>query len=394
MPYGWRSLSPSAQWTKLASTGNCKPMARIAFCIPNMCGGGAERVALSLIDGFLAEGHEVDLILARAEGELLAQVPSAVRIVDLGCRRLRHVVRPLRHYLSETRPDALQLSMWPLTIYGIIAARLSGTGVRVVTSDHATLTLQYRRSRLQRAFLAWSIRLLYPLADARIAVSRGSAADLERLGRVRVETIYNPIPQVGEGRAETGAWHEGVRRLLTVGRLKPQKNHRLMLRSVALVAERMRVGLVILGSGPLHATLAKDIDRLGLTDQVSLAGFAENPAAYYRAAELFVLSSDSEGFGNVIVEAMSAGLPVVSTDCPYGPAEILDQGVYGVLVPCGDAQALADAIQRALAEPADGAAQRRRAAEFREEVAVEKYLDIMLSRPSLSSSAIAAKGAG
>ena len=133
-------------------------MKRLAFLLPDMGGGGAERVALRLIADFIARGHEVDLVLVNATGELLSLVPKGVRIVDLGASRLRSALLPLVRYFRERRPHAIQISMWPLTIVGIIAARLARTGTRVVTSDHIVLTRQYGSSgRVFRA-MRWTIR--------------------------------------------------------------------------------------------------------------------------------------------------------------------------------------------------------------------------------------------
>jgi len=172
------------------------------------------------------------------------------------------------------------------------------------------------------------------------------------------------------------AWGGGGPRILTVGNLKPVKNHPLLLRAFAALG-RPEARLMLLGQGRNEAALRALADSLGIGDRVIFAGFHPDPAPFYATADLFVLSSDHEGFGNVIVEALSCGLPVVSTDCPSGPAEILENGRFGRLVPVGDAGALTAAIDLALSAPVDKAAQKVRADVFAPEIAARKYLDLL-----------------
>lgn len=353
-------------------------MARLAFLIGDMGGGGAERVTVSVVNGATRRGHQVDLLLMSATGPNLELVDPAVCVIDLGARRIRNVVRPLVRYLRRERPAALQVSMWPMTIVAILASRLSRTGVKVVTTEHTMLTWHHGRSRLEAAVLRPSLGLFYPLAHRRTTVSHGSSDELARLSRTAVETIQNPIPAVGPGPDAGNAWPAGARRLLSVGALKREKNQLLMVEALALLPASLNAALVILGEGPMRAELEARIAALGLGEQVLLPGYVVDPAPFYRAADLFVLASDYEGFGNVLVEAMSAGLAVISTDCPVGPAEILEGGEFGALTPCGDAAALAVAVREALARPADPARQKQRAAQFAEDVAVERYLAMML----------------
>lgn len=285
-------------------------------------------------------------------------------------------MRPLVKYLRSERPQALQVSMWPLTAVAIVAARLARTNTRVVTAEHSTLTEQYCGSRSMR----WSIRTLYPWADWRIAVSRGSADDLSRLSAAPVGTIYNPIVPIGPGPLVTEAWPEARYRILSAGSLKEQKNHLLLIEAMSLLDASVDASLVIIGQGDMQALLQDRVESLQLQNRIRMPGYIVDPSPYFRSADLFVLSSDYEGFGNVLVEAMSAGLPVVSTDCPHGPAEILGQGEFGRLVPRRDAAALAEAMKLALSSEVDGERQRRRAADFGEGVAVDLYLEAMLSR--------------
>lgn len=356
-------------------------MARLAFLISDMGDGGAERVVASLVNGAVRHGHEVDLLLMKADGPNLPLVDRGVRVIDLHAERIRNVLHPLVRYLRRERPLALQVSMWPLTLVGILAAKLARTRTRVVTAEHITLTQQYRGSLAMK----WSVRALYPLADRRIAVSQGSAEDLSRLSGVPVGTIYNPIVPIGPGPSIKEAWPTARHKILSAGSLKDQKNHRLLVEAMSLLDRQLDASLVIIGQGELRDLLQERIEKLGLQDRVRMPGYMVDPSPYFRSADLFVLSSDYEGFGNVIVEAMSVGLPVVSTDCPDGPAEILGRGKFGRLVPPRNPTELARAIERALSSPTDPERQRRRAAEFGEDVAVALYLDAMVGQKQRQS---------
>lgn len=361
-------------------------MARIAFLLPNMTGGGAERVALTLMRAFLDRGHEVDLVLMSASGELMTLLPDGVRLFDLKARRVRNLLWPLVRYFRERRPDAMQASMWPVTTMAILARLLSRSPARIVVSDHSCLSQAYRGQPIVTVSLRMSVRALYPLADARIAVSAGVADDLGRLSGLdaaRWTVIHNPVPAPAEpavdgaGR-DSAAWPAGAARVLTVGRLKHAKNHALLLRAFARVPRERTAHLVILGEGELRADLERLAAELGISDRVSMPGFIADPTPYYRSADLFVLSSDHEGYGNVLVEALHAGLAVVSTDCPAGPREILEGGGYGKLVSCNDPDALAAAIVAALDDTVDKDAQRRRAAELSGDHVVDEYLSLLL----------------
>ena len=367
-------------------------MARIAFLLPNLKGGGAERVALTLMQAFIDRGHEIDLVLMNASGELLAHLPSEVRVFDLKARRVRNLLRPLITYLRARRPDALQARMWPVTVMAIVARILSRSSTRIVVSDHSCLSEAFRHSRVASASLRLTVRTFYPFAAARIAVSTGVADDLARLSGLDPASwhvIHNPVPSIlaPSGYAaedDPDVWPTDMARILTVGSLRRPKNHALLLRAFADLLRVRPAHLLILGEGALRPDLERLAAELDISNHVSLPGYQTDPTPYYRSADLFVLSSDFEGFGNVLVEALQAGLPIVSTDCPTGPTEILDKGRYGKLVPCNDARALAEAVVAALDETVDAAAQRCRAIEISGHHVVEDYLALLLPQQKVS----------
>jgi glycosyltransferase involved in cell wall biosynthesis len=361
-------------------------MARIAFLLPNLKGGGAERVALTLMDDLIGAGHEVDLVLARADGELLSLLPAQVQIFDLKARRMRAVLGPLIRYLRVRRPDAAQAFMWPLTAIAILARRMSRTRCRMVVSDHSMLSIHYAHlGPARRALLRGSIRLLYPSADARIAVSRPSADDLAKLGgiaRDSITIINNPVGRPPAGPSVPGdidhLWAGEGPRVLTVGSLKAEKNQMLLLDAFAQVGGSPPPRLMIIGEGELRPALARRAKELGISDRVVMPGFKLDPWPYYASADLFVLSSDYEGYPLVLVEALRCGLRVVSTDCVSGPREILGSG-HGRLVPVGDAAALAEAMAKSLSEPHDPDRQKARA-ELLSSDSLRLYEEIMLPR--------------
>lgn len=365
---------------------------RIAIVLPDLRGGGVERIRLVLAREFLERGHQVDFVLMQARGELLDEVPAECRVVDLGVARARQVVGPLRTYIRRERPDAVLAAMWPLTVIAPMT-RLWGYRGRVVVSEHCMLKLQYGAwGRAHRLALRGSLAATYRLADARVAVSSGVAEDLAALSglaRERFTVIHNPVLLGREGKVLDDpfqAWggHRGPR-LISVGSFKAQKNQALLIRAFASLARDTDAALVILGEGELRPELSALVRSLGLDGRVIMPGFVKDPSPWYRAADLFVLTSDNEGFGNVIVEALSCGVPVVATDCPSGPAEILENGRYGWLVPVGDADALAAAIQEALAASHDREALKRRAADFAPEIAARRYLDLLFPVRSKSA---------
>jgi glycosyltransferase involved in cell wall biosynthesis len=358
----------------------------IAIVLPDMHIGGAERVALRLMRSFLEAGERVHLVLMQERGELLADVPADVQIIDLAAPRIRHSIRPLADYLRTYRPDAMQARMWPLTVAAIIAKQIAGSKTRLVVSDHTVLSRQYPAGSVAGMFLRLSTRLLYRRADARLAVADLVADDLARLsgiGRECFEVVNNPVdtpPTDLQPTAEVEAlWGTAAERLITVGTLGPAKNHRLLIRSFArLLRRRPDAKLMLVGNGPLEDELKALSHELNLSDRVIFAGFAADPWPYYASADLFILSSDREGYPNVLVEAMLSGTTVVSTDCGSGPRQIIDDGRCGQLVPVGDEAALADAMEEALRAPTSVDVLLDRAAQLSSGAAARRYLELLL----------------
>ena len=356
---------------------------KVALFLPDLAGGGAERVALSIAGALAERGCQVDLLLVRRRGELLPAVPSGVRLVELGGGRILGSVAPLVRYLRQERPFALHAFMWPLTVVALAARGLARVSTRVSVSDHTTLSQHASGSR-ERRLMRWTIRRFYPAADARVQVSEGAADDLAALGgipRRSVEVLPNPLiaPASPADKADVDAMWGVSRgeRVLTVGSLKETKDHATLLRAFARLS-RPRARLMIVGDGELGPSLRALGDELGITEQVIWAGFQLDPWPFYASADLFVLASRLEGQPMVLLEAMASGRTVVSTDCPHGPREMLNRGEFGRLVPVGDEAALARTIDEALASPADPKIIQQRAAELSGSESMERHLQLML----------------
>lgn len=357
---------------------------RVALFLPSLAGGGAERVALALLSALRERNCQVDLLLVRREGELLPLVPDDVRVLELGGGRIMRSLRPLVRYLRHEKPAALHAFMWPLTVLAVVARRLARAPTRVIVSDHTTLSRHASSSRELRA-MRLTIRRFYAWADARVQVSEAAADDmgeLSGLDRSSIEVIANPLLLPAEIRTTAEVerlWGAPPgERILTVGSLKESKDHHTLLHAFACLS-RPNARLMVVGDGVLRAELQALAGELGVADRVIWAGFQLDPWPFYASADLFVLASRLEGQPMVLLEALASGLPIVSTDCPSGPGEVLDGGRYGRLVPVGDAVALAEAIAGALVGRSDSAALRHRAAELIESRSLERHIELLLA---------------
>lgn len=378
-------LAPKSPEGATRSTFGERP--DIAVLLPDLRGGGAERVGLDLAQGFAARGRLVEMVLMRAEGDWIGAIPAGVGLSALGSVRLRSTLRPLAAYLSSRRPRSLLASMWPLTSVAVWANLLVGGRTRVVVVDHNDFTAAPQGATAsKRAIMRLTMGASYPLAVKAVGVSQGVAQAVRRFSSLRgprVQVIYNPIasrspkPIEDVGQAEAWLHHRGPR-LIAVGSLKRQKGFPVLLQAFARLRREVDARLLILGDGPERAELHSLRDQLGLQTDVFLPGFKQRPEDWLARSDLFVLSSLWEGFGNVLVESLGQGVPVVSTDCRSGPSEILEGGRHGVLVPPGDPDGLAEGIAAALRRPWDRQALRERAAFFSAERAVDAYLELLL----------------
>lgn len=400
----------------------------IALFMPGLGGGGVERVMLNLAHVCLERGHRVDLLVCRNEGSFQKQIPPQLNVValrssfDWWARCLMLAADPrgvkmwlqallfcflgsgqfrcfpdLLRYLRRERPTALLSAMTKPNFMAVWARQLVGIPNRVVISEHNTFSLTLdapsKKNRRRRQLLPPMVKRVYSRADTIVAVSHGVADDLALttgIPRERITTIYNPIVTSELARQAAAPldhpWLQpGASPLvLGIGRLHEQKDFPTLLKAFARMRARRPAHLMILGEADAkHTTFRSELlalaAHLGIADDVALPGFVANPFAYLARAALFVLSSAWEGLPSVLIEALACGCPVVSTDCPSGPREILENGKYGPLVPVGDDAALAEAMLSVLHIPPDRDWLRNRGVIFAANRVADRYLEVLLA---------------
>ena len=390
-----------------------------------------QRKALLIASGLLQRGHEVDVLSLRPDydfseeilercrifylstdgdddavrgltslGDVSARPVAperapwrvrfrrAVRLASLHWKQLPFLVRTefpgwaegVAAYLDREQPDVVLAMHIPAVVATTMAMRLTGRRIRVV----ATLHKLFRTKRAQGRISGF-----YPYADVLVGISPDLSEGLSGITGIpaeRIHTVYNPIVStevLRKAEAPSGhAWLDAPGRpvILAAGRLVEEKGFCTLLSAFAMLLTRRRARLIVLGQGSQLSALLSQAEELGIREHVDFPGFVANPYSFMARADLFVLSSRVEGLPTVLVEAMACGCPVVSTDCPFGPAEVLEGGRLGELVPVGDARALADAMDRALNTSPSGDLLRARAGFFGVDRAVDRYEALLLDR--------------
>lgn len=330
---------------------------RLAVFAPSMVGGGAERGALKLAEGLAQRDFDVDLVLAVAEGSRLAEIPSDVRLVDLKARRVLTSLPSLARYLRREKPLAVASVLDHGNVVVLWARKLARYRGSVIVIEQNTLSMAAAHGKSRRdRMMPWLVRRFYPWADYVVGVSAGVIGDLNQIARLdptKLRIIFNPIVTDDlEEKARAPVDHpwfdDDSSVFVAAGRLRPQKDYPTLFRAFAKLRSKRPVRLLVLGDGPERENLEALIENLGIGADVQLLGAKSNPYAYMARASGFVLSSRWEGLPTVLVEALRCGVPVIATDCPSGPREILADGRFGALVSVGDVEALALAMEAAL----------------------------------------------
>lgn len=331
----------------------------IAIFVPSMRGGGAERVMAVLANWFASHGHTVDLVLAQSEGPYLNELDDAVSIIDLNSSRVAFAFGPLVKYLKNSQPDVMLTALVHANLLGIIARIVARSKTRIVLSERGATSISSDGTNL-KPWWSFAIKKLYPKANAITVVSNGVGQELREefgIDPSLLTTVYNPvdIDLINQLANEGEVDHEWIRDekihvFLAVGRLTEVKGFDVLIRAFARIHKSSNSRLIILGDGPLHSELITLTESLGIQDKVAFPGFKSNPFVWMRNSDTFVLSSFSEGLPNALLQAMACRVPVISTNCKHGAAEILDEGKYGHLVPVGDIEQLADAMLASLSK--------------------------------------------
>lgn len=360
---------------------------KIAIFMRDLDAGGIQKVVINLINDMAKRGLFPHLILSSNKNYFLNQVSNDIRIFNLNASSVLFSTLLLVKYLKKERPNILISHGHSNNIASVIAKIMSNIPVKLFLVEHTILSLEKLSLSKKLSFALINLmKLFYPLADVIIGVSKNTSRDLERELGLRsnsVQTIYNPV--VDDNlliRSQEVINHPWLKPnqppiILTVGRLENVKNHRNLITAFAHLRQKISSRLIILGEGSLRNELETLVRELSIEDDVYMPGFVNNPYAYMSRSSVFVLSSDHEALPTVLIEAMACGCPVVSTDCPYGPGEILEDGKYGLLVSVNEPVALANAIMETLKHPTEKSLLINRANDFRVHTIVSQYLSIM-----------------
>lgn len=354
--------------------------AEVAFFLPSLRGGGAERVFTNLANELVKRGIKVDLILAQKVGPYLRELNNNVNIVDLKAKRILFSLIPLINYLKTRPPNALVSSLDHVNIIAILAKAISQADTKIFIRIANTLSVSLQGTKIwKRALRLYGTMFFARFADKIISVSRHVAVDYARTARIplnRIKVIYNPtvtLELLNAAKNENDIISEAQPIVLGVGRFHKQKDFPTLVKAFAKIREKYSAKLVILGEGEEKGALLRTIHAKGVEKDVILPGFVNNPYSYMKKATVFVLSSRWEGLPNALIEAMAVGTPVISTDCPGGSAEILENGKFGKLVKVGDVAMLAKAIDETIQNPPDPELLKNRALQFTVDKALNEY---------------------
>jgi glycosyltransferase involved in cell wall biosynthesis len=372
---------------------------KVCFFLPSLSGGGTERVVVNLAGQFAKNGYPVDIVLWSGDtnSPYSDYMESSVNVVSVrGPQRQYNLIlkgiyalysiRKLVNYINNADPGIIFASGCELpTIMANLLSRHKPPLAVVVHTDpsYSSSLIMQRGSALKVRFFELLKKLFYPRADRVIGVSKGIAEGMLRLGATRPERIswiYNPIvTRALSLKAKEPVSHPWLINhekpvFVGVGRLAEEKNFALLIDAFKIVADKLDSVLMIMGAGPLLDYLREKTSDFGLSDRVCFTGFLKNPFSVMAHSDVFVLSSDTEALPSAMIEAMACGCQIVSTDCSSGPAEILNNGVCGRIVPVRDKYALADAMLAAIANPVPKTELAERAKMFDEDVIGARYI--------------------
>ena len=353
---------------------------RILFFIPSLVGGGAQHVTVNVLRKLDRVQYRPYLVLVKREGPYLTQLPHDVPVFELKSSRTSrkvHHIRQLVDIIARTKPELVVSSLNAANVLALVAKQLSSHRFKLIVTVQNNLIAKFgNRPILKRWLKMMFIRYIYPSADHIIAVSQGVKYNLVQdfgLPPSRISTIYNSIDiekvQMMAQSISTNLHSDGSQKIIiAVGSLDVQKGFYDLIKAFALVRDQVPASLIILGEGPLRGKLEATIQELCLTDHVCMPGFVANPYSYLAQAELFVLSSYWEGLPVALIEAMACGVPVIATNCDYGPGEIITHGENGNLVPAGDIDKMSQAMINLLSDKSEASRLRvgglHRAADF------------------------------
>ncbi|MCC6208700.1 MAG: glycosyltransferase [Gammaproteobacteria bacterium] len=359
---------------------------RIALTVPAL-DGGIGRNLVNLASGWRDTGIDVDIIVDHRCPTEPPDIPAGVTVIESGGSHPVVKLPWLIRYLRDRRPAGILTPVARHTVWALRARTCSRVPVSVVANVHNDyrMTLQALRPGKRRSRIA-VLRRYYPRCDAIVAVSHGVARSFSQLADIpenRLTVIPNPVvtPSLAALAEDSPGhpWFDApeIPVIIWVGRMEPQKNAMLLIEAFDRLRATTPCRLAFVGTGSEQPGLIERARTSPFRDAIVFLGHQKNPYGFMRRAAVLALSSDWEGFGNVVVEAMALGIPVVSTDCPSGPAEILENGRWGPLTPCGDAAALAAGIRQCLEQPLAPAVLQEAAQRYRSDVVAKRYLHLL-----------------
>lgn len=356
---------------------------KIALFSGGFLGGGAEASTISLANEFAQRGHCVSLIIKMNEGPLAALISEKVEVIDLDAASHKVAIYRMARVIKSRKFDFLMSGTPNMNITASLAKAFSwNKGTKLILVER----MNFREFRKVQPSM-WSeilLPILYPKADKVVVLSSGLREIVIQDLKCKPEDVVVipngfPLSQIRLASRDgvRHAWldDQSVPVIVSAGRLRVIKDYGTLLEAFALVRLNRPCRLILIGEGPELENLRALSRRLGIEADVCFAGFQMNPFSFFARADLFVVSSKSEAFSRVLVEAMACGVPVVSTDCG-GPREILENGRFGRLVPVGDVSALADAMEATLTQGADRSELVCRAQDFSIEKVADAYLQM------------------
>lgn len=348
---------------------------------------GVDRAAKHLVPALAARGYTIDVLQVRGHGPYFERIPDRVRLIDLGSRHVYTSFPALVRYLRRERPAALLSDKYRVNNTALLARALARTPIRLVLSLGSAVSVDLgSRGPFDRWLQRMVIGRFYRYADQVIVTSDGVADDMASytgLGRAHIRTVPSPVvpaslftetppppdhPWFAPGEPPV---------ILGVGELCSRKDFRTLIAAFARIRSDCRCRLMILGRGRMRDDLLAFARALGVAEDLALPGFVPKPYAYMAHARLFAFTSRWEGLGFSLIEALAVGTPAVSTDCPSGPREILQNGRYGSLVPVGDVEALSAAMLATLANPLPSNVLREAARPYEIENATDAYVQAL-----------------
>lgn len=335
-------------------------MNKICIVTPSLRGGGAEKVAVNLANQYADDGYLVDLVVINASGPYLSLVGNNVNLINFNVSRIRLALMPMRRYLFENQSSFILSVIRDVNI--LVGLASLGLSIRFVFREASTLNIISGMSLPNKILYKFLMIVAYRRAHKIIANSDDTKDDLLKFNIVKqdqISVIGNPVLPLGyeslinEDVSHPWFENQSLKVILSVGRLHESKNYPFLISVFSsLFQSNPNLRLMIVGEGPKKNTLIELIQKNNLSSCVQIIDFQNNVFPYYKNADLFALTSSWEGFGNVLVEALSSGLPVVSTNCHGGPKMILEYGKYGKLIEVGDEQGFIAALEHVLENPA------------------------------------------